>query len=160
MHCIAVNPQAVNEPGFDVFTANKRAVLYMTHTHTHTPVAFVAIGAMLVGLFHVLHELHREKSLMRRPRRSAASSGPGERRRARPSSAATSLATSRTGGAPSSLCSLRGSCGAHTLTNSLSDAMLIVGCRFDDDLIKNAAVPIETLVKVGESLGKTVLPAA
>lgn len=45
---IAVNPQAVNEPGFDVFTANKRAVLYMTHTHTHTPVAFVAIGAMLV----------------------------------------------------------------------------------------------------------------
>ncbi|KAF7798967.1 hypothetical protein EIP86_010196 [Pleurotus ostreatoroseus] len=43
-----VNPQAVNEPGFDVFTANKRSVLYMTHT-SGRPVAFVAIGAMLVG---------------------------------------------------------------------------------------------------------------
>ena len=45
---LAVNPQAVNEPGFDVFTANKRSVLYMTHT-SGRPVAFVAIGAMLVG---------------------------------------------------------------------------------------------------------------
>jgi phosphatidylserine decarboxylase len=47
-----VNPQAVNEPGFDVFTANKRSVLTIKHT---TPsgrdvdVALVAIGAMLVG---------------------------------------------------------------------------------------------------------------
>lgn len=44
-----MNPQAVNEPGFDVFTANKRSVLYMTHQPTGKPVAFVAIGAMLVG---------------------------------------------------------------------------------------------------------------
>lgn len=36
-----------------MFTANKRAVLYMTHTHTHTPVAFVAIGAMLVRLIRI-----------------------------------------------------------------------------------------------------------
>ena len=43
-----VNPQAVNEPGFDVFTANKRSLLYMTHKPSGTPVAFVAIGAMLV----------------------------------------------------------------------------------------------------------------
>ncbi|KAH9828557.1 phosphatidylserine decarboxylase-domain-containing protein, partial [Rhodofomes roseus] len=44
-----VNPQAVNEPGFDVFTANKRAVLYLTHAASGKQVAFVAIGAMLVG---------------------------------------------------------------------------------------------------------------
>ena len=45
----AVNPQAVNEPGFDVFTANTRSVLYMTHAKTGLPVAFVAVGALLVG---------------------------------------------------------------------------------------------------------------
>ncbi|EPS95765.1 hypothetical protein FOMPIDRAFT_140862 [Fomitopsis schrenkii] len=44
-----VNPQAVNEPGFDVFTANKRSVLYLTHGASGRQVAFVAIGAMLVG---------------------------------------------------------------------------------------------------------------
>ncbi|KAJ7765384.1 phosphatidylserine decarboxylase-domain-containing protein [Mycena maculata] len=44
-----VNPQAVNEPGFDVFSANKRSVLYLTHKATGTPVAFVAIGALLVA---------------------------------------------------------------------------------------------------------------
>lgn len=44
-----VNPQAVNEPGFDVFTANRRAILYLTHEHTGKPIAFVAIGALLVG---------------------------------------------------------------------------------------------------------------
>lgn len=43
-----MNPQAVNEPGFDVFTDNKRAILYMTHSQSNAPVAFVAIGAMLV----------------------------------------------------------------------------------------------------------------
>ena len=44
----AVNPQAVNEPGFDVFTDNKRSILYMTHAQSNAPVAVVAIGAMLV----------------------------------------------------------------------------------------------------------------
>ncbi|KAJ6581452.1 phosphatidylserine decarboxylase-domain-containing protein [Mycena capillaripes] len=44
-----VNPQAVNEPGFDVFTANTRSILYLTHAATGLPVAFVAIGALLVG---------------------------------------------------------------------------------------------------------------
>jgi len=44
-----VNPQAVNESGFDVFTANTRSVLYMKHTLTDLHVAFVAIGALLVG---------------------------------------------------------------------------------------------------------------
>lgn len=46
---VAVNPQAVNEPEVDVFTANVRSVLYMKHTLTGHPVAFVAIGALLVG---------------------------------------------------------------------------------------------------------------
>ncbi|KAJ7115920.1 phosphatidylserine decarboxylase-domain-containing protein [Mycena epipterygia] len=44
-----VNPQAVNEPGFDVFTANTRSILYLTHAATGRQVAFVAIGALLVG---------------------------------------------------------------------------------------------------------------
>jgi phosphatidylserine decarboxylase len=44
-----VNPQAVNEPGFDVFTANTRSVLYMKHVRTSLPVVVVAIGALLVG---------------------------------------------------------------------------------------------------------------
>lgn len=44
-----MNPQAVNEPGFDVFTANTRSVLYLKHAVTGATVAFVAIGALLVG---------------------------------------------------------------------------------------------------------------
>lgn len=47
-NCV-VNPQAVNEPGFDVLSSNRRAILYMTHTGSGQKVAFVAIGAMLVG---------------------------------------------------------------------------------------------------------------
>ncbi|KZT54720.1 hypothetical protein CALCODRAFT_472936 [Calocera cornea HHB12733] len=48
-----VNPQAVNEPGFDVFTANKRDVALIDarfdDSGATTPVAFVAIGALLVA---------------------------------------------------------------------------------------------------------------
>ena len=44
-----MNPQAVNESGFDVFTDNKRSILYLTHGPSGLPIAFVAIGAMLVG---------------------------------------------------------------------------------------------------------------
>ena len=44
-----MNPQAVNEPGFDVLTANTRSILYLNHRPTSQPVAFVAIGALLVG---------------------------------------------------------------------------------------------------------------
>lgn len=47
-HCV-VNPQAVNEPGFDVLSSNRRAILYMTHAGSGQKVAFVAVGAMLVG---------------------------------------------------------------------------------------------------------------
>jgi hypothetical protein len=45
----AVNPQAVCQEGMDIFTANRRSILYMTHKVTGLPVAFVAIGALLVG---------------------------------------------------------------------------------------------------------------
>lgn len=38
----------MNESGFNVFTDNKRSVLYMTHLQSGAPIAFVAIGAMLV----------------------------------------------------------------------------------------------------------------
>lgn len=44
-----MNPQAVNEKGFDVFTANRRSVLYLNHVDSGRPIAFVAIGALLVG---------------------------------------------------------------------------------------------------------------
>lgn len=44
-----VNPQAVNEIDFDVFTANKRSVIYIRHATSGQLVAFVAIGALLVG---------------------------------------------------------------------------------------------------------------
>jgi phosphatidylserine decarboxylase len=44
-----VNPQAVNEVNFDVFTANVREILYIKHAATGKKIAFVAVGAMLVG---------------------------------------------------------------------------------------------------------------
>lgn len=39
----------MNEVDFDVFTANTRSVLHLKHTLTGLPVAFIAIGALLVG---------------------------------------------------------------------------------------------------------------
>lgn len=48
----------------------------------------------------------------------------------------------------------------HLIARQWRSTHIWLWCRFDDDLIKNAAVPIETLVKVGESLGTTVLPVA
>ncbi|KAI9810200.1 MAG: hypothetical protein M1827_006646 [Pycnora praestabilis] len=45
-----VNPQAINEPGtLDVFCENKRSVMTLRRTATGSPVAVVAVGAMLVG---------------------------------------------------------------------------------------------------------------
>ena len=44
-----MNPQAVNEVNFDVFTANKRSVLFLKLEGSGRLVAFVAIGALLVG---------------------------------------------------------------------------------------------------------------
>jgi phosphatidylserine decarboxylase len=45
-----VNPQAINEKGsMDVFCENKRSVMLLKRKETGTPVAFIAVGAMLVG---------------------------------------------------------------------------------------------------------------
>ncbi|KIY68378.1 hypothetical protein CYLTODRAFT_395522 [Cylindrobasidium torrendii FP15055 ss-10] len=44
-----VNPQAINQPAFDVLTANVRSVLYMTHGPTGKKMAFIPVGALLVG---------------------------------------------------------------------------------------------------------------
>jgi phosphatidylserine decarboxylase len=44
-----VNPQAVTEVDFDVFTGNKRHTIYIQEEGTGKVVAFVAVGALLVG---------------------------------------------------------------------------------------------------------------
>ncbi|KAF3767310.1 hypothetical protein M406DRAFT_274789 [Cryphonectria parasitica EP155] len=45
-----VNPQAINEPGtVNVFCENKRSVMVMKRAATGSPVAIIAVGAMLVG---------------------------------------------------------------------------------------------------------------
>jgi phosphatidylserine decarboxylase len=45
-----VNPQAINEPGtLDVFCENKRSVMTLQRSATGSPIAIVAVGAMLVG---------------------------------------------------------------------------------------------------------------
>ncbi|CCM06055.1 uncharacterized protein FIBRA_08302 [Fibroporia radiculosa] len=109
-----VNPQAVNEKGFDVFTANRRAVLYMTHSASGQPIAFVAIGAMLVG----------------------------------------SIAW--TAGANLGAEVRRGDeLGYFAYGGSTVVALFPKGLvTFDEDLVNNSQVPIETLVKVGSSLGR------
>jgi phosphatidylserine decarboxylase len=112
-----VNPQAVNEPTFDVFTANTRSVLYMKHTITGLPVAFVAIGALLVGSINWTNGGQKGSTVKR-----------GEE------------------------------LGYFAYGGSTVVAVLPPGAiQFDDDLVKNSEAdpPIETLVKVGYSLGKT-----
>ena len=45
-----VNPQAINEPGtLDVFCENKRSVMLLKRSSTGSPIAIIAVGAMLVG---------------------------------------------------------------------------------------------------------------
>jgi len=109
-----VNPQAVNEPGFDVFTANTRSVLYMKEESTGLPVAFVAIGALLVGSIRW------------------------------------------TGGGQEGQKVARGdelghfAYGGSTIVVVFPKDMVTL----DKDLVANSQKPIETLVKVGESIGK------
>ncbi|KAM5545233.1 hypothetical protein V8D89_001344 [Ganoderma adspersum] len=113
-----VNPQAVNESGFDVFTDNKRAILYMTHSQSNAPVAFVAIGAMLVG--SILWTAHKSDTVKR----------------------GDELGYFAYGGS--------------TIVALFPKSLM----QFDDDLLKNSDVPIETLAKVGQSIGHSVLPTA
>ena len=45
-----VNPQAINESGtLDVFCENRRSVMVVNRSGTGSPVAIIAVGAMLVG---------------------------------------------------------------------------------------------------------------
>ena len=45
-----VNPQAINESGtLDVFCENKRSVMLLKRSSTGSPIAIIAVGAMLVG---------------------------------------------------------------------------------------------------------------
>ncbi|KAK4051591.1 hypothetical protein OIV83_002731 [Microbotryomycetes sp. JL201] len=46
---LTVNPVVVNNKQFDVFTSNKRVVTYLRATRTGEMVAFVQVGALLVG---------------------------------------------------------------------------------------------------------------
>ncbi|OCH91046.1 hypothetical protein OBBRIDRAFT_753808 [Obba rivulosa] len=110
-----VNPQAVNESGFDVFTANRRSVLYLTHTASGRRVAFVAIGAMLVGSIHWT-----------------------------------------AGGQPGTQVRRGDELGYFAYGGSTVVALFPRGTvAFDADLVANSAEPIETLVKVGWSIGRT-----
>ncbi|KAI0737253.1 phosphatidylserine decarboxylase-domain-containing protein [Daedaleopsis nitida] len=115
-----VNPQAVNEPGFDVLTDNRRCVLYMTHSQSGAPIAFIAIGAMLVG--SILWTAGGQKG-----------------------------ATVKRGEELGYF-----AYGGSTIVAVFPRSLI----QFDDDLLMNSATPIETLVRVGDSLGRSVLPQA
>ncbi|KAF8909349.1 phosphatidylserine decarboxylase-domain-containing protein [Gymnopilus junonius] len=109
-----VNPQAVNETGFDVFTSNTRSILYLKHIPTGRLVAYVAIGALLVG------------SIM------------------------------WTGGNQKGTILKRGdelgyfAYGGSTIVVIFPQEVI----ELDEDLVSNSERPIETLVKVGYSIGK------
>ncbi|KAK1222118.1 hypothetical protein PQX77_015042 [Marasmius sp. AFHP31] len=109
-----VNPQAINQD-FDVLTTNVRSVLYLTHTPTGKQIAFVAVGALLVG--SVLWTKGAEKgSIVRR----------GEE-----------LGYFAYGGSTIVVLFPKG------------------GIDFDEDLLNNSNKSLETLVKVGDSIGRT-----
>ncbi|EPQ53818.1 hypothetical protein GLOTRDRAFT_78900 [Gloeophyllum trabeum ATCC 11539] len=104
-----VNPQAVNEPAFDVFTANKRSVAYVAHARARGEVAVVAVGALLVG--------------------GIGWTGGGAVRRG------DELGYFAYGGS--------------TVVVLFPKGVI----EFDKDLVENSLKPVETLVKVGYSLG-------
>ncbi|KIJ27069.1 hypothetical protein M422DRAFT_776437 [Sphaerobolus stellatus SS14] len=106
-----VNPQAVNEAGFDVFTANTRSVLYLTHAETGKPIAFVAVGALLVGS---INWTVKKGDKVKR----------GEE-----------LGYFAYGGS--------------TVITLFPQGMI----KFDEDLVKTSHESLETLMKVGYSLG-------
>ncbi|KAF8967644.1 phosphatidylserine decarboxylase-domain-containing protein [Flammula alnicola] len=110
-----VNPQAINEPGFDVLTANVRSILYLKHIPTGKLVAFVAIGALLVGSIQW------------------------------------------TGGKEKGTLLKRGDELGHFAYGGSTIVVVFPKevAHFDEDLVSNSQKPIETLVQVGYSIGKT-----
>ncbi|PPQ97431.1 hypothetical protein CVT26_006778 [Gymnopilus dilepis] len=109
-----VNPQAVNEPNFDVLTANVRSILYLKHIPSGKMVAFVAIGALLVG--SIIWTGGKEKGAKLK----------------------------------------RGDELGHFAYGGSTIAVVFPKevMEFDEDLVVNSEKPIETLVRVGESIGK------
>lgn len=62
-----VNPQAINEEGvMDVFCENKRSVMLLDRAETGSPVAIVAVGAMLVGTMKYVNGVDQPGSEVRR----------------------------------------------------------------------------------------------
>lgn len=62
-----VNPQAINEPGtLDVFCENKRSVMVIKRTATGSPIAVIAVGAMLVGSIKYVGGVDRPGTKVRR----------------------------------------------------------------------------------------------
>ncbi|KAF7309803.1 hypothetical protein MIND_00352200 [Mycena indigotica] len=133
-----VNPQAVNEQGFDVFTANTRSVLYLTHTATGLPVAFVAIGALLVGSIVWTNGGEKGRVIKKGDELGHVYSH-----------------ISPTEAAPLSRCSPRALSSALPSTPFCRAQLREKKTRFDEDLVANSLIPVETLVKVGNSLGRT-----
>lgn len=108
-----VNPQAVNEVNFDVFTANKRSIMYVQHAGTGKKVAIVAVGAMLVGSVNWTRKAGEEIKK-------------GEE------------------------------LGYFAYGGSTVIAVFPTGLiKFDEDLVTNSENTLETLMKVGYSLGIT-----
>jgi phosphatidylserine decarboxylase len=62
-----VNPQAINEPGtLDVFCENRRSVMTVERSPTGSPVAIVAVGAMLVGSIKYVNGVDKVGSKIKR----------------------------------------------------------------------------------------------
>lgn len=62
-----VNPQAINEAGtLDVFCENRRSVMVVERTSTGSPIAIVAVGAMLVGSIKYVNGMNTPGAQMRR----------------------------------------------------------------------------------------------
>ncbi|KAF8142104.1 phosphatidylserine decarboxylase-domain-containing protein [Boletus edulis] len=115
-----VNPQAINETNLDVFSRNKRSVLFLQHTLSGKQIAFVAVGALLVGSINWTVE---ENATVRR----------GDE------------------------------LGYFAYGGSTVIAIFPPNVTFDEDLVQHSAPlsdttkkirPMETLVKVGSSLGR------
>ncbi|KAI4527552.1 hypothetical protein K525DRAFT_231850 [Schizophyllum commune Loenen D] len=111
-----VNPQAINQPGLDILTANVRSVLHMREAHSGAAVALVAVGALLVGSIRWT---------------VGGEGGEGEQVR-------------------------RGDeLGYFAYGGSTVIALFPRGAvAYDQDLLDNSRVPMETLVKVGWSIGR------
>ncbi|KAI5895059.1 uncharacterized protein SCHCODRAFT_02618486 [Schizophyllum commune H4-8] len=121
-----VNPQAINQPGLDILTANVRSVLHMREAHSGAAVALVAVGALLVGSI-----------------RWTVGGDGGEEE-------------GHDGDTYSGKQVHRGDeLGYFAYGGSTVIALFPRGAvAYDQDLLDNSRVPMETLVKVGWSIGR------